>query len=177
MSERLHLAISVSRPWNLSRMLWFYLSEVEPHPFELRIHLNIQGPEPDFKGQNKTNECLKMIQDGWVYFWCDDTIQYPSCFRRLSEVISGHPDAGAIVFSEQRPGHILHASKDHVKPCEICGSMICYKRDFIGDAFYDTAQHGDAADGWLAQHLFIKDPSRWVFIDEVLLKFNSLMAP
>lgn len=174
MSERLHIITPMSRPWHLSRIAWNYFGEMEPHPWEIRWYVFGQGPEPDFKGQNKNNEAINQIKDGWLYMWSDDATQHPSLFRRLSEVVSGHPDAGAIVFSEERPGHILHASKDTVKPCHICGSMICYKREFLGDNRYDTPAHGDQADGHLAEKLYNEHPEKWVFVDEILLKFNSL---
>jgi hypothetical protein len=178
MNERLSVIIPCSRPWNIPLIWHHYTTQQEPHVFELRFHFLLENREHgDPKGVFKLNEGLLQVPDGWLIVPADDTLQHPSLFRRLGEVITEHPDCGAVVFSQQRgkdPGHVIHANKDTVIPGRICGGQICWKRSFIGDNRWNFDVHREGADGYFAKMMHDQAPDKFVFIDEVLMYFDSL---
>jgi hypothetical protein len=175
-APRLHIIMACARPWNIPRLAPAYLERMEAHPFEVRWHILLQGPEPDPKGVAKTNEALDQIRDGWVLTLADDTDQHPSLFRRLGEVIATHPQAGAVVFSQDRHRgrHILRPTPATMGPCHVCGGQVAWERQFLGDVRFDWDQHGGCADGHVIQRLHQAHPDRFVFVDEVLMRFGSL---
>lgn len=177
----------VTRPENLPAIVRGLLVEMEPHLFELRWHLAVQGPEPDPKGSRKVNEMIDSTPDGWLYLMADDCVPFPSFFRRLWEVIDANPDAGAIVVGQDRPigtsasatpvsheREWLHASPSTVRPGYICGGQIIYERSFLGNHRYDHVNHLHDSDGWMVAELYAKQPGRFVFVDELLVRMNSL---
>lgn len=181
MSERLHIIMPCARPWNIPVIapaflgLRSFAGEPVSHPFELRWHILLQGPEPDPKGVNKVNEALAMIRDGWFATWSDDTVHDPRIFQRLGEAIAQNPNAVAVVFSECRPGGgVLHAAPGEMLPCHVDGSQVIMRRDFLGDARMDYAQYKDQADGYLLKQLHDRAPKQFVFVDEVLVYYNRL---
>jgi hypothetical protein len=147
---------------------------MEPHPFELRWHLCIQGPDPDPKGSRKINEMLDNIQSGWCWWPSDDTIEHPALYRRLGETIAANPTAGAIVVSQHRGGgHVLHARPDAMKVCHVDGAQVIWDRAFIGSERHQE-KHGGTADGNFIVNKWREAPERFVFLDEVLTNWNSL---
>src|SRR6266436_474586 len=98
MAERLHITMPVSRPNNLAAILLCYLNHQEKHSLELRIHLGIQGIEPDGKGYKKVEEMIQPIKSGWCWTPSDDSLQPRNLFRILGETISKNPLAKVIVF-------------------------------------------------------------------------------
>lgn len=175
MSDRFHIVTPVSRPQNLSRILDFYVSKMEPHPFEVRIHLAVQGPEPDPKGCHKVNEIIDMIKDGWVITVSDDTLQHPALFRRVAEIQTQTPSVGAIVFGQLRgPNCEFHSGPDKVHPCLICGGQIVYQRWILGNERFDCGALLEQSDGYLIEKLYQAKPEAFVFSRELLMKFNSL---
>lgn len=155
------------------------LADMEPHDLELRIHLCRQGShesEQDAWGMRKTNEQLGQIRDGWVFLWADDAMPERPLFRRLQDMISANPSAGAFVFSQRRPGsHILHAHPDNMKPCHVDGGQVCWRRDFVGDDHYDRESYGDRADGHLIWTVFTRSPQGFIYCDEPLINFNQFV--
>ena len=162
------------RPWNIARIADNLLVRQERHPFELRWHILCQGPDADPKGTNKTNESIDSIRDGWMFLFADDTVHHPSLFRRLGEVTTTNPNAGCIVFAQDRGDRILHPSPETMKVGMVCGGMVAYERSFVGDCRFDYANRLHECDGAMVEALHAKDPSRFVYIDEVLTGFNSL---
>lgn len=174
MTTRLHIVTSCVRPWNIPRIAEFYLCRMERHPFELRWHISVQGPDKDYKGCNKTNEAIDSIKDGWLFFFADDTVQHQSIFRRLGEVVSANPDARVVVFSQQRGPDVLRSNPECCIPGKVCGGMFAVEREFLGELRFDYPLYGSLCDGFLVQKLHEKDASRFVFVDEVLARFNSI---
>ena len=187
MSERLHIVMPFTRPGNLDRLAQYYLVDMESHPFELRWHLMVQGPEPDPKGLNKVNEALRMFNTGWVWAPSDDAIHERELFRRLSEVAQVHPAAGAIVFSERRRGVIpwtgqpwpsgegvLRACPAEMHPCHIDGSQVFFRAELLRGIQLDTRRWPGEADGHFIVEVYKRFPLRFIFVDEPLIKFNSL---
>lgn len=176
MAERLHIIMPSNRPWNIARLSEAYLEKMEPHPFELRWHIMLQGPEPDPKGTRKTNEAIDFIPNGWLMMLADDTDQHPALFRRLGEVVAKNPDAGAVVFSQDRyrGKFTLHAHPNNMTPCHVCGSQVVWNREFLGSHRYEYEKYGGTCDGELIKKVFDLHPERFVFVDEVLIRFGSL---
>ena len=148
---------------------------MEPHPYELRIHIMAQGPERDDKGTDKTNEGIQMIQDGWLFMNADDAIPYPACFRRLAEITKANPHIGAVVFGCRRE---LRADgcRDTVTNLAnmlIQGGQVAWKREWLGEWRYDNAHRG-GCDPKLAMLKLRSDPSKVFMCDECLTTFNSL---
>jgi hypothetical protein len=106
----------------------------------------------------------------------DDTVQHPSLFRRIHDILEDHPDAGAIVFSQKRNGHefILQASPHSMCPGSVCGGQIVWKREFIGDNRWDFNTYGTVCDGVFIQAMYNSAPNKFVFADEPLMYFGSL---
>jgi hypothetical protein len=177
-SPRLHLCIPSAKPWFLPIVVHFFTVQMEPHPFELRLHLAFQGHEPDPWGQNKTNEILEGIKessDNWLFMFADDSLHHPSLFSRLGAIIASTPDCQAVVFGQKREGHVLHASPDNMKRCFVDGGQFAWRRDFLGPDRYLAGTPGGQADGILAEHMWAKrDRSKFMFWDEPLVYFNSL---
>lgn len=174
MSPRLHIVMPCIRPWNLARIAENLFIHQERHPWEIRWHVMLQGPDTDPKGTLKTNEAISMIPDGWVFLWADDTTHHSSLFRRLHEVIVANPSAGAVVFAQNRGDRELHPSPDGMRVGMVCGSMVAYERAFLGDLRMDYAARAHECDGVLVEQLYARDSSRFVFVDEVLIGFNLL---
>lgn len=176
MIPRIYIVMPVSRPENLGRIAQYYLSDMEPHPFEIRWLIGMQGPEPDPKGINKENELIDMIPGvGWFLTQADDTFHDPSLFRRIAEIIEANPNAGLIAFSGQRgPGGVLNACPENACVCHMCGSQIVIKKEFMGSDRFNYQEHGVLSDGRMIEHLKAKDPSRIVYVDELLTYFNRM---
>jgi len=174
-SPRLHLVMPVIRPLNMPQLILFYLVGMDPHPFELRWHLMVQGPDADPKGIHKANEAIGFIQDGWVVTFSDDTTQDRSLFKRLGEVIKEHPECTAVVFSQKRlDGTVLHAHPDNMHPCHVSGDQILWRHDLLNQYRFDYEAHAHECDGYLIEQVYREKPDHFVFIDEVLGKFGSL---
>lgn len=184
---RLHLCMAVTRPHFLPIIMQGLLVDMEPHPFELRWHLAVQGPEPDPKGSRKFNEMVDAVPSGWLYLMSDDTVPYPRFFRVLGETIEKNPNAGVIVVGQVRPigtsigatatyggRELLHARKESVYPGAICGGQVVYERSLLGLRRYDHEHHLAASDGVLVSEMFRDHPERFVFVDQTLTRFNSL---
>jgi hypothetical protein len=132
-----------------------------------------QGPEPDYKGINKTNEGIECVKDGWMLLLSDDTIQHPSLFRRLHEVVEAHPNAGAVVFNQVRGTWHLQPNPALMVPAQVCGGQVVWNREFVGDTRYDPAM-GGITDGDMIKRLYDKAPDRFIFVREDLMYFGSL---
>lgn len=175
-ATRLHILMSCVRPQNIPKISE-YILECDPHPFEIRWHILQQGPDPDPKGIRKVNEELDRIKDGWFWTASDDAQHSKSLFRRLGETIAANPECGVVVFSERRDhkeGPILHAHADNMRPCCVDGTQPIFRRDLIGDHRFDFDQYGDQCDGRFIQLIHQQHPDKFVFVDEVLMNFNSL---
>jgi hypothetical protein len=70
-------------------------------------------------------------------------------------------------------GHTLHASADNVHLGRIDMTQTIWKRDFLRDMWRICSKHGPAVDGMTAEAMYAVDPSRWVFVDEVLVNKNA----
>lgn len=164
----------------MAELLPRYLGAMENHPFEIRIHIMAQGPEPDPKGNYKVNEGIECCPGGWVMMLADDTDQHPALFRRLGEEIEKHPDAGAFVFTQDRGPRwgdrwILHASPGNMQPGCVCGGQIIYRRALLGQKWrFEFDKYQERADGNMAQQLFAAHPEKFVFVPEMLTRFGSL---
>lgn len=176
MAERLHIIMPCMRFEHLARIAHNFFVEMKPHPFELRWHIMAQGPEPDPYGNNKANEGIEMVRDGWLVTWSDDTIHQIDLFKRFGEVLAENPNSGVVVFGESRPDNcLLKPCPENVRPCRIDGQQLFWKREFLGDERLNYLDHGNQHDGYLAQKMYEKDPSRWVFVEDYLIRFNALM--
>lgn len=173
MSERFHILTPCARPQNVAR-IWESIIQSEPHPFEVRWHLALQGPEPDPHGINKTNELLDGACDGWVLTFADDSLLHPALMRRVSEI--ARPDVGAIVVTQQRRDFLgtLHAGPDNMQIGRVSGDQIVWRREFLGEHRFDYATYAHCCDGALICERYQVDPERFVFMDEVLSWFNRL---
>lgn len=173
MTERLHVIMSVSRPWNVAQIVHSYLAM--RHPFELRIHLMVQGPDPDPKGVHKINEAIDSISNGWILTVADDTVQHPDLMQRLWDTVSNDPEAGIVVFGNDR-GNGVHfiPSPETMTVGRVCGSAVAYNRHALGDHRFDYEAHAHEADGFLIQDLYQEAPNRFRFVPDVLTTFNSL---
>lgn len=174
-APRLHLIMPCARPKNIVKLAPRYLEKMEPHPFELRWYIFLQGPEPDPKGSRKVNEAIDQITNGWLMTVADDTDQHPALFRRLHEVIVDNPNAGAIVFSQDRRNgrHVIKAAPENLRPCHCCGGQIVWNREFLGSHRFPP-EHGGCADAALITTMYGNHPDRFVFVPETLTKFGSL---
>jgi len=172
---RLNIIMPCSRRWNLPRLFEYYEKDMLPHSWEVRWLIGFAGPEPDEVGINKTNELVGMVKYGWLFMMSDDCLHSPLLFRRLEETIEANPNAGAVVFGLTRfDGSFLDARPDHMVPGYIDASQTAWKKEFLGDDRYNKEAHGYCADGHLAQRMYAKDPSRFVFVDERLIAWNNL---
>lgn len=181
MSPRLHILMPCSRPQRLAKILPAYTMAMETHPFEVRIHILLQGPDPDPKGILKCNEALDEIAGvgGWFVTYADDTTQHPALFRRLGEVMKDNPDAVALVVGQERKDSVgnLNARPDQVQIGRIDGAQVCWNRDWVRSERYNWEAFEHLCDGEFAVRMFAKAPQRWVFIDEPLTRHNSLEWP
>jgi hypothetical protein len=157
-----------------------YTSAMEKSVFEVRLHLLLQGPDPDPKGILKVNECLNEIRGdgGWFMTPSDDSIPYPSLFRRMGEELEKMPDAIAIVVSQERRDALgnLWAAPDQMMISRVDGNQICWNRDWIKEERYEWEKWGIFCDGEFAVRLYAKAPQRFIFINELLVRHNSLEA-
>ena len=111
MSEKHHIITHCSRPKNIPALAAMYLNSMACHPFAVRWHILLEGPEHDILGLNKINEALDMIQDGWVWIIDDATLHDRDVFNRLGHVVQENPNAAVVVFSQEHVlGHTLHAA-------------------------------------------------------------------
>jgi hypothetical protein len=186
-APRLHIVMPVSRPKNLARIIANYLEEQQPHVFELRWHLMVQGVEADPKGYKKCNEGAAMCNSGWLWFPSDDSLQEPSLFRRLAELIQQHPDARAIVFSERRSGvcpytggtwpkepGILRAAPENMKRCHVDCTQVFFHHSL--KPHFNCREYGDEADGACIVRLYEANATRFVFAPDDYVTFGSLDA-
>jgi hypothetical protein len=153
--------------------------QCEGHAFALRWCVLQQGSEADEKGFKKLNQALDWVPlSAWFHTPSDDSIHYPNLYRRTGEIIAAHPECKAIVFSEDRGqkdgNRILRAHPDNMKPGFVDGSQCLWNRAFVGDKRYDWDARKQEADGFFAMELYQKEPTAFIFCDEVLVRFNSL---
>ncbi len=185
MSERLHIVMPVSRPKNLHLILDNYLEHQLQHPFEIRWHLMLQGPEPDPKGYLKCCEGAVLCSTGWLWFPSDDSLQETYLFRRLGEVMSANPHARAIVFSEKRGGvcpytggawpldpGILFARPENMKRCHVDCTQVFFHHSL--KPFFNTKDYGDEADGGFIVDTYQKHQDLFVFSPDDFVLFGSL---
>lgn len=174
---RLFLLIPSVRPNWAWRAVRFYLNEMAPHPFELRVIVAMQNRSPDPKGIAKLNECIDLIEPfdpSWVFTLADDTTQHPSLFKRLAETIAANPDARAIVFGMWHPsGRVLEAAPENCRPTLVGGGQVIWRRDFIGNHRFNYPDYGGRCDGHFIQSRYRESPDKFVFVNEPLTKFNS----
>lgn len=175
MVERVHIVMPCSRPENLEQIARS-IRNVEAHPFEVRWHVLLQGPEADPFGVNKTNEAIDAIRDGWIWCFADDSLVHPSMFRRLGEITAEQPCAQAVVFSQERHDYlgILHAAPENVRIGAISGDQVVMRRALYGETRYDYQTHKHCCDGALLTAIYQANPDVFVFCDEVLVWFNRL---
>lgn len=187
MSPRLHIIMPVTRPKNVARIVHNYLVEQQPHPFELRWHLMVQGPEPDPKGYHKSNEGAAMCQSGWLWFPSDDSLQPENLFRRLGELIAKHEYARAIVFSEHRPGvcpytggawpkdkpqWMLIADPANMRRCHVDCTQVFFHHS-LKPYFNSNTPHNEA-DGAYIEGIYAERPDAFVFAPDDFVTFGSL---
>lgn len=174
-SPRLHLITPCCRPENLAPMMHRYLEEMDPHPFELRWHILVQGPEPDRYGCNKANECLDtLIEDGWIMFLSDDVLHDKSLFRRAAEIMTAHPQALALVFwGYERGKPYPNPPKPNI--CNNIGQCI-FDRAFFGTQRFDLAKYGNNTDIVIVNRLYATAPEAFYLHDrsELLIEYNNL---
>lgn len=178
---RLFLLIPSYRPHWAWRCVRFYLTEMEPHPFELRTIVASQNVYPDPCGIQKLNECLDLIDSdcpSWLFTFADDTIQHASLFRRLGETIEAKPHARAVMF-DQVTRHakdgtgVLRVGPNNCRPCHCCGGQVAWRRDFIGNNRFGYAEFGGRCDGEFIQARYRENPEAFVFVNEPLTYFGS----
>jgi len=150
---------------------------MEKSNWEVRLHLLLQGPDPDPKGILKVNECLNEIRGdgGWFMTPSDDTIPYPGLFRRMGEELAKNQDAVAIVVGQERRDNLgnLQARTDNMMISKVDGNQICWNRDWIKEERYEWEKWGIFCDGEFAVRMFARAPQRFIFINELLVRHNS----
>ena len=169
-ATRLHIAMPFSRPQHMPVLARYYLEEMVPHPFELRWHVMVQGPDADPKGQLKCDEAIDFIKDGWLFTFNDDTLHHPDLFRRLAHEINNHPDAGAIVFGQEGEAGMFPPLPDRIWN----GAQTAWRRDFLGSHRHNFEKNGQMGDIIIFNELFEAHPERFYFVNDALLRFNSL---
>lgn len=183
MIERFHVIMPFSRPQLIEPVMDFWLRMLDPHPFELRLYVFVQGPEPDPYGVRKINEGLNLLRadyrPGWLYTANDDTVHSPGLLAAVAADYALRPDAGAIVFSEIRPkrdpaGEFLLAAPENMRRSHVDGQQIVWRTDFIRYELLDFAAFGPQVDGGMVEKLFARSPQRFVFDPRPLVNFNSL---
>lgn len=188
---RLWMVTPAYRYWNIGRQMWRYMHEMEPHNLEVRIVFGIQGPERDPKGISKTSEMIDSIKDYaesnrqcWIMMNSDDALHKPPLFRRLEETIRANPQAGVIMFGTERhdggahhdANGFCHANPESILRQDTQGMQFVWKKEFLGDQRYEPGHPDDGTvDYRLAIKMYHQFPQKFVFIDEPLTTFNSMV--
>jgi hypothetical protein len=192
---RISIVTAVSRPENLQRLhesiatalgthpvdvTWIIIFNAGPHEpiffpasrFDIERHF---FGEPNTFGLLQKNHGIAQVRDGWYYLLDDDNILHPRFFEALLPAIDANPGKQAFVFGQQRWDRWgnLKAAAENMEPNKIDNSMFLVRRDFIGDERYNLEQVG-IEDYFFFRKLFDKNPSTFVFLDEVLAFYNFL---
>ncbi len=170
---RFHVIMPCARPENIPSLAKNYLHQVN-HPFEVRWHILLQGPDEDPKGIRKCNECLDFIEDGWFATIADDTAQNPSLLTRLGKAIVENPNAGAFVFCLQGRKSSIKATPENAATDMIGGAQIILSREFIGENRYDWETYRERCDVKFVTMLFKAHPERFVFINDFSMQMNDM---
>lgn len=138
------------------------------------IH-GVPGPEGD-AGWTQRNWHLDHGRPGaWVYWHDDDSEVHPDLFRDLHETIVARPDIQAVVYAMRYPhrnNHVLVGNPDNVQIGSISGSMVLFRRDFVGDYRPYTER---MADGMFWQKVMRNRPKDVVlWTDKPYILFNSM---
>ncbi len=174
------------RPQNLPLITQNLLIDQSAHPFEVRFHILLQGPEPDPKGALKLNEMMAMIDRGWIHTPSDDTLQQPGLFSRLAKAIVDNPLAKVIIFSERRRSgpcpwtggpwatepHVLIAAPGNIKRCFIDGSQAFYHASI--KPIYPVDESPDEPDGLLLERLWEQNPKWFAFVPDFFIEWGVL---
>ena len=174
--HNLHIIIPTIRKEFIGRIME-QIYDAEPHGLEIRVHLMFQSDKRFHLSRafEKVNEATDMIQDGWLWTLSDDAPIEKNVFRRLTEVIRENPSKQCIVFSSEHfipERKILHASADNMEATKVGGNQYIMKRELIGTARHDYLNYGDAADGEFLHRIYHLNKDKFLFVDEVLSKFN-----
>ncbi len=199
--ETINFMTSVSRPYNLSRILHSITQAMEGVSFRVRwilvfdawirlpryvailladeekVEVDVSiydGPRLPFAIPQK-NFGLARVKEG--YFQCldDDNIVHPNLLRRIEKAAAEHPTARGFIVSQRRwdvHGN-LKASPDSVMPRKIDSAMSLVHKDLIGDERY-LQEFGGEEDGHFIQRVYERHRGRFFFIDEILSFFNYL---
>lgn len=151
----------------------------EGHDFAVRWCILQQGSDPDEKGFKKLNSALDWVpKEAWFWTPNDDSVHYPGAIRRVGEIIAAHPEIKAVVVSEDRGpkegNRILRAHPSNMKPGHVDGTQIFWNRAFVGDKRYPWDERKQEADGFFTMDLYQAHPELFFFVDEVMVRFNSL---
>lgn len=139
------------------------------------IH-GVPGPEGD-AGWTQRNWHLDHGRPGaWVYWHDDDTEVHPDLFRDLHDTIVANPHIRAVVYAMKYvhlPNQpVMVGQPGNVQIGSISGSMVIFRRDFVGTHRAYTER---MADGMFWQKVMRNaDPSTVLWTDKPYILFNSL---
>jgi hypothetical protein len=153
-----------------------FMTQLADQRFELSVLVKPGGEGAP--GLRQMNAGLDMTQEGFVAFVDDATIVHVDFLRRLETSIKRNPDKDAFVFSQGRFDRgPLMAAPQNVAECQIDGGQAVINTRLIGNTRRNPA-FGMLSDYYFIKELYDKDPSKWIFIEDILtyhqyLRFNA----
>ena len=169
---KLHVLTAVTRPQNLQAVAASLARAADVcENLELVWHWQYDPRREYVGGQALKNQMLDGITDGWVWILDDDTICDSQILARFGAALIDHPEAEAIVFSQERPdlGRRLRAAAENARMGEIDAGQAFLARNLIGDERLPVSYEGDGY--WLEALL---SRAAVIYVDEPLSLYNAL---
>lgn len=128
---------------------------------------------PGNYGERHQNPMLDFMAPGhWFWGLADDNIAHPDFFPELRALIDEYPDKRAFMFRLTRSiGHTIPAHPDKIRPGEVDGVQVVWRRDLAGDLRWADSP---TTDGDFLVKLYERDREAWHFHDEELVYYNRL---
>lgn len=192
---------SVSRPYNLPRMLhsireaargtkfrsrWILVFDA-PGPSEPWINVFLDAVKdveiqpviytdgPNLMAVKQKNEGLSRVREG--YFLCldDDNIVHPEFLRTVEAAMSAAPEKRGFIVGQRRWDHVgdLVAAPDRVRPGQIDSAMFLLHMDVIGKERYDLSK-AVTEDGHFIETVYNRNKDAFIFIGKQASYFNYL---
>lgn len=128
---------------------------------------------PGNYGERHQNALLDSLSpEMWFWGLADDNVACPGFFLNLRRLIEDYPEKRAFMFRLTRSiGHTIPAHPDRIRPGEVDGVQVVYRKDLVGDLRWTD---GPTTDGDFLVKLYAKNPEAWHFEDEELVYYNRL---